>query len=306
MNWNEMADAWTNIQRQGWDSWLAMTDPTVQQVAGQFLASQDAMLRFARLVIDTWATISTQQEDWQGALRAAMEQMRVSPQAVQDTAELWSLYLTEWERLGQLWLEPFKQAWAQQQDVSSPIELTNLYWDAFERTFGTLLKSPGLGYTHEMNERIARGFDRWLDFRRASTAYQAKLADIWAEAFEQLIREMASLAEKGQSIDSVRALLLLWGQVADRVFIETFRTDEYVRIQGEMLNAAMAYRIEQRAIMENVLKVYDLPTRSEVDEAHYHIYELRKEIKALKKQVAALQQPKPPRRRKPASTSAEE
>ena len=169
------------------------------------------------------------------------------------------------------------------------LELTNLYWDAFERTFGSLLQAPGLGLTRELNEKIARGFDRWLDYRRASADYQTKLADAWAATFEQLIRTMADLAEKGQTITSIRELLLMWGQIADRVFIQTFQTDEYVQIQGQFLNAAMAYRIQQREIMEIALKSYDLPTRSEVDEAHRNIYELRKEIKALKKQVAEMQ-----------------
>jgi polyhydroxyalkanoate synthesis regulator phasin len=48
----------------------------------------------------------------------------------------------------------------------------------------------------------------------------------------------------------------------------------------------MIYRLYQQQLMEVVLKMYDLPTRGEVDEIHHSIYELRKEIKSLKKAVA--------------------
>ena len=41
--------------------------------------------------------------------------------------------------------------------------------------------------------------------------------------------------------------------------------------------------------MEVFLKMNDVPTRSEVDEVHRSIYEMRKEIKSLKKAVAESQ-----------------
>jgi polyhydroxyalkanoate synthesis regulator phasin len=45
----------------------------------------------------------------------------------------------------------------------------------------------------------------------------------------------------------------------------------------------MTSRLYQQQLMEVFLKMYDLPTRSEVDEIHRSIYEMRKEIKSLKK-----------------------
>lgn len=284
-------------------------DPITRQVAGQVLASQSALMKFVEMAMSAWTELAPKieaGEDWNAALQAYMERVRESFSAAQtgsaeatgEMSRLWSLYIEEWSRLGQLWAQPFQGApWsgAMQGRSSDVIEMTNLFWDAFERTFGALLESPALGYTRELNEQIAGAFDTWLDYRRASAAYQAKLGDIWTEAFEQLLREMAEMAEQGQTIESVRDLLLLWGQVADRVFVETFRTEEYVRTQGELLNAAMAYRIRQREIMEIYLQSLDLPTRSEVDEAHRNIYELRKEVKALRRALEELQK-KPARR----------
>jgi polyhydroxyalkanoate synthesis regulator phasin len=72
------------------------------------------------------------------------------------------------------------------------------------------------------------------------------------------------------------------------VFIEVFRSEKYIRIQGRLLNTAMAYRIHQREIVELFLKIGDMPTRSEVDEAHRNIYEQRKEMKALKKALVEM------------------
>jgi hypothetical protein len=52
------------------------------------------------------------------------------------------------------------------------------------------------------------------------------------------------------------------------------------------LNSATIYRLYQQQILEVFLKMYDLPTRTEVDEIHHSIYELLKEVKSLKKALA--------------------
>jgi class III poly(R)-hydroxyalkanoic acid synthase PhaE subunit len=304
--YTQLFEQWRELALKALENWPGDAGIT-RQVAEQFINSQTALLRFVEMTVNAWAEIAPKMaagEDWQAYADQMRQQFTATyagaTEASEDLNDLWALYLTEWQRLSQPWMEPLQRTATLGTSILSGhgsdelLELTNLYWDAFEQTFGSLLQAPGLGLSRELNEKIARGFDRWLDYRRASADYQRKLADVWGEAFEQLVNEMAALSEKGGTISTIRDLLLLWGQVADRVFIKTFQTDEYVQIQGQFLNAAMAYRIQQREIMEITLQAYDIPTRSEVDEAHRNIYELRKEIKALKKQVADMQKPPAP------------
>jgi polyhydroxyalkanoate synthase subunit PhaE len=173
-------------------------------------------------------------------------------------------------------------------DRSGLAELAGLCWDAYERTFGRLLESPSLGYSREDNQKLLRGFDAWLDFCRASSDYQVILADAWARAFERLMRELVSRAEKGEKIEGLQQVLRIWGGVVDGVFDEVFRSEEYGRVQGRLLNAAMTYRLRERECVEAFMKTSHLPTRSELDDAYRTIYELRKEVKALKKALGQL------------------
>jgi peptidoglycan hydrolase CwlO-like protein len=45
----------------------------------------------------------------------------------------------------------------------------------------------------------------------------------------------------------------------------------------------MKYRLQEQEITEIILKTLNLPTRSELDDAYRSLYELRKEVKAIKK-----------------------
>jgi class III poly(R)-hydroxyalkanoic acid synthase PhaE subunit len=205
--------------------------------------------------------------------------------------DLWQIYAKELQNLGQLWAESLQQSleMATQaiggEDATSPP--TNLYWD-YQQTFGNLLQSPSLGYTREFNNKLLKSFDAWTNFYKASFDYQLVLVDVWMRAFEQLMR-LASSQEKGETLQNWRQFQQVWSRVFDQAFAQTFRSENALEIQGKFLNAAMTYRLHQQQLMEVFLKMNDLPTRSEVDEIHRNVYELRKEIKSLKKALAESQ-----------------
>jgi class III poly(R)-hydroxyalkanoic acid synthase PhaE subunit len=173
--------------------------------------------------------------------------------------------------------------------ASAVSEATNLYWDIYEKTFGSVLQSPSLGYTREFNNKLFKSFDAWINFSKASVDYQLVLVDVGLKAFEEVMRELASSQEKDETIQNWQQFLQVWSSVFDRVFAQTFRSEDALEIQGKFLNSAMTYRLRQQQLMEVFLKMNDLPSRSEVDEIHRSIYELRKEIKSLKKSLAQSQ-----------------
>ncbi len=209
----------------------------------------------------------------------------------QNQIELWQIYVKGLQKLGQLWVELLRQSLesmnsAAISDHSTSTELTNLYWDIYEKIFGSFLNSPSLGYSREFNNKWLKGFDSWINLYKASFDYQVVLADVWVRTFEELMRELVSSEEKGETLQNWRQFLQVWSRVVDRVFAETFRSSDALEIRGKFLNAAMTYRLQQQQLIEVFLKMNDLPIRSEVDEVHRSIYELRKEIKSLKKSLA--------------------
>jgi class III poly(R)-hydroxyalkanoic acid synthase PhaE subunit len=208
--------------------------------------------------------------------------------ATQNQFELWQIYLKGLQKLAQLWAESLQQSRESGSGVvggyAEPlIELSNLYWNMYEKTFGSTLQSPNLGYAREFNNKLFKSFDAWINFSKASFDYQIVLLNVWLKASEELMRELASSEEKGETVQNWQQFLQVWSSVFDRVFALTFRSEDAVEVQGNFLNSAMTYRLYQQQLMEVFLKMYDLPTRSELDEIHRSIYELRKEIKSLKK-----------------------
>lgn len=296
---------------EGFKTWTAETAQVAKDVAERLLASQEKMLRFLEMALRAWTAIASKTgsgEDWHAALRSYAEnlcqQLLQFPQEMQkgfqDTDELWRLYREQWKGLVQPWAMSLRQTpWnlgqASTGNGSALMELQKLYWDAYESTFGRMLESPTLGLTREMNEDILKGFDSWLDYRRASFEYHVALGETWTHAFEEFMRRLVTLAEQGDTVPSVKTLLLLWVEIVDQVFTDVFRSDEYIRIQGRLVNTATAYRLREREIVDACLKASHFASRSELDEAYRRIYDLRKEMKDLKKSLQGIKREFSPR-----------
>jgi len=300
----EMTDVWSQIAQQNMAAWQTGAAPIAKATAEQFFAVQETGIRFLEFSTRLWEAIGPQMqagEDWAVTLEKNLEQFRKQwiqfPEVVTGTAEdlssLWSQYLQQWQRFGQPWYPVMQQtpeyfARMVMGDSSAYIGLSNLYREAYQGTFARLVASPGLGMTREFNEKFQTGFDAWVSWQLATLEYQGVLGEIWDQAFKQFQEDILSLAEKGEKIETLRDFVLLWTRGAEQVFTNAFQTESYVLAQGQMLNAAMAYRTHEREIIEVFLKLYDLPTRSELNETHRRIYELRKEVKRLRKEADAL------------------
>jgi class III poly(R)-hydroxyalkanoic acid synthase PhaE subunit len=308
--YGNLADQWRNLAGQGFAAWTAGADPTARKVAERMFAGQEMFTRFLEFSTKAWqamlARVSSG-ESWPEVLKSYLEQLRTQftraplemAEATRSSGDLWQRYLAELNKFTQPWLQSAPQAfgyWGQAAaGRSAPlVELSNLYWDTYQRTIGRLIQSPGVGYSQELERKILDGFETWQALNRATYEYQVVLADVWLQAFEKLAQEMAGLAAKGEAIRSVEQMNQLWTDVADSVFVQAFYSDRYIRSQGQLVNTAMAYRIRQREVVELFLKMADIPTRTEVDEAHRQIYEQRKEMKALKKSLADVAEASPP------------
>jgi class III poly(R)-hydroxyalkanoic acid synthase PhaE subunit len=212
----------------------------------------------------------------------------------QQLTELGQLYAQEWQKFAQPWVNAFGQTpalWAQSTNGAQPSTLTGefaqLFWGAFQQTWGQWLAAPSLGLTREFNDQQKQVYALWLDQQRALADYQRLLGDAWIDAFTAYLQKLIGLAQSGKPAESQRQLIDLWVEVADVRFLDLFHSEQYAQVQSRLLKSSMDLRRQQRDLNEVWLRMNDLPTRSDLDEAHHALYELRKEVKALKKALQA-------------------
>ena len=296
-----LGETWRRMAEQTARAWTAGADPVAKDIAARIVDSQQTAMRFAGLMMQGWQDLSAvgaSGGDWTKALEGLGERLRSAtwqaPSAFGDSgadmAQMWKLYMESVSRMVGPWAEtmtrsPGHMGEALAGDHSELLELSRLYWDAWERTGGRLFESPTLGFTREFEERLLHGFDAWVDWRKAIFEYQVVYGRAWSDAVESFTRALRARAEAGEPLESMGELFTLWTHETDTVLEAAFRTEEYAAAQGAMLNAAMTYRQHEREIVETALKMTDIPARSELDEAFQAIHGLRREVRALRREL---------------------
>jgi len=293
-----IAEEWRKLAEQGMGMWTTGSEPMFKNMSSQFLASQGAMMRLLQTTTSAWQSMAPKLdagENWQEVVKNYSEMMRQQlmpntagmQQATKDTLSLWRMYLEQLQNVAQPWSGILQQApgfmggVAGGKGSSDLIELTRMAWNAYDKTLGSLKLSPSFGFTRELEEKMAKAFDTWQEMTEASNEYQILMAEAWSGVFEQVMLEMKKRADEGKPIASLRDLMRLWTDSADRSFDQIFRTDNYSEVQARFVNATMTYRLHEQAVVEEMMKATYVPTRSEMDEAHRNIYQLRREVRAL-------------------------
>ena len=317
--WTEMGNPfsklWLETGTQMWKNWLDLMGKTTlanpleqsqssfQHFSQQMLNNQALYARLLQASFQTWQDLFPKieaGENWQQGIQQYLKQLQEqfqqaalgSNNMAQDINQLWQLYLNEAQKFNQLWLESATASLTPLSQLgpgnTQPwLELNNLYWNLlYEESLGSMMQSPILGPTRELSSKILKGFDVWTELYRATADYQVLLSDIQYKSIEALMKELVSLYEQGKKVKDWREFQQIWSVVADRIFEEAFRADENLKIRGKFINTLNRYRLQQQSLLEEWMKLMNLPTRSEVDEMHQTIYALRKEIKQLKKQLA--------------------
>ena len=126
----------------------------------------------------------------------------------------------------------------------------------------------------------------WLQVQQATRAYEAVAAGAWHEANRRFAGEFQDLYRAGQAPSQPQAALKLWLDVANRTLLETHRSEPYLQAQAELLRHSMAFLLGERELVESLVEPAGLPTRTEIDEVHRSVQELKRRVRTLEKAAA--------------------
>ncbi len=297
--------------KQGMDAWTGSAGPTSQGVAGQIFGSQANMMKSLELMTTMWKMFGPKIEsggDWQGAMREytekMAEQMLGGPQRMAsmgtDTGDLFKSFLGEWGPLLKPWLGAVNET-AMSGHFGGMLmggsgglsKLLNMGQD-LEPAFEGFSDIPSIGSSREQNAKIMRAFDAWVDFRKVNVKYQAKMAKIMGQAMERMMAQLAEFSKEGKEIKSVRELMKIWVRTADQTFTDVYTTEDYHALQHELSSAGMTYKIRQQEVLDMIMKMLNMPSRAELDDAYLTLHNLKKEVRSLKKELKAVQQSSAP------------
>ena len=315
---------WQVLAQQSWDAWLRQLQPP--PAAAPPPAGNEALERTLAGLRGCF--------DWMQGVAAAG--------ASQPGAD-WQTLLRAWAGSGN---QPFTQAFNGIDNTAAQgfvqqwqAWLQSMQVGGFAMPAAANGPVPAFGLHREQlmqQQELTAAIQAALE---ANARYQALIQQANAQGLERLQARLAQRDASSPPIESLKALYDLWVDAVEEAYAEIALSDEFRATYGEMVNTQMRVRQLQQRQTSQLCRELGVPTREEVSALGERlqqlrrdlrkqgsgvvaddILELRREVAALKRELAALAagpaEPKPktparravatkaPARGKPASSAS--
>lgn len=160
---------------------------------------------------------------------------------------------------------------------------------AYEESFGRLLRAPAMGYYREAAEKLRYTVDSLAEFNIMLSEFYAQLQAAGTRSFQKLQEKLAAMQVEGKAQPmSFRDLYRMWWETSEELYIELFRTEEFSKLQGQLVDKGMQFRRDFQAYVEEATKELPFPNRSEMDHLYKIVDKLKREVRTLKKELKEL------------------
>lgn len=251
----------------------------------------DQQAELARSWVDGQARLA-------GTLAAAVPGERAEAEA-EAMAELWRSWLALGGSLGAMpgTGGPGTIAGETLGRFLDPVSLALVGGSQVGETIRRLTEGPRLADLGAVERRAAKVMQLWLAVQQRARAYEAVVAGAWMEANKRFATEFQERVRAGTAPTRPKEALKLWLDVANRTLLETHRSAPFLEAQGELLRRGMDFLLAEREMVESLVEPAGVPTRSEIDEVHRSVQELKRRVRTLEK--AAKGGPAEPRTAEP-------
>jgi hypothetical protein len=152
----------------------------------------------------------------------------------------------------------------------------------FDRTFGALGDALGFGPLRKLQAAYQDLVAATVAQNDARMTYVMLVQSALATGFEGLLQRLAGMAEAGDRVDSVLALLRMWAASTEQAVHRVLQSEPGLAATAALSRAGITHRRKMQHISGIVADTLDMATRSELDEAYREIQNLKREMRALR------------------------
>ena len=153
------------------------------------------------------------------------------------------------------------------------------------------LKLPTIGPTYAFSKDFSSFANDFVTLGKAMIELKGNMDSYWlllSKAYTRAVKDTAErapmqMATKEDFEKHRRAAI----EAFEDSFTDLFTSSEFSEVHGRLFGSQLNVSRGMQSIIEKNLKIFNLPTRSEVDEILKDIAELKRSVRDMKKRVEA-------------------
>jgi polyhydroxyalkanoate synthase subunit PhaE len=161
-------------------------------------------------------------------------------------------------------------------------------WGGAEQPFETILGLPRFAAFPSLDRKTLALVGGWFVLLQRSGEHGAMVCLAWSEAYMEFLAELSRTAAEGHPAKAGRELLDRWTSILNQKLQTVQRSEQFLSAQRKMLDALLSSRAREREVIEAITNAFDLPTRTELDDAHGTLHNLKREVRALRRELESM------------------
>ncbi len=160
--------------------------------------------------------------------------------------------------------------------------------NVFGKSFSPVLNLVTPGKEKENVEATIALMDRVAEYTVKQAQFQYHFYVTGQKAIEKVAKESAEKLQAGATeAKSFNEFYNEWVKVNEEAFTQLYSSEEFSKLKSELLAISTDVKHSFEKQFESQFNVYPVVFRSEVEELHKTIYDLKKQVKALETKLSA-------------------
>jgi len=184
---------------------------------------------------------------------------------------------------------PEKIQEASKGDSQGMIELYALLRKNYEDSLGKILRVPTMGYFRDLQERVNKSIDSYIEYLGTSSQYYSLLYQTGIRSMEKVLSRLQEYKDQDwSSPEGAKEFYRLWWTINEDTYHELFLAPEFINLLREVLTRGLLFRKWMDELYDKVIEPTPLPNRKDMDEIYQTIYELKKEVRWQRRAINEL------------------
>ncbi|HSI90360.1 MAG TPA: poly(R)-hydroxyalkanoic acid synthase subunit PhaE [Adhaeribacter sp.] len=164
----------------------------------------------------------------------------------------------------------------------------NMY-NGFRQNMMPFFRLSSPGKEQEQLDKMFEMQEKMVNYSIKQNEMQYLIYGNAATAMTEVMNVLKARTDEGKEYSNFQEFYGEWAAINEKIFIQLFSTEEFSRLQGQLISLGLDLKKGLEEQMESILEPFPVVLKSHMDEVHRNNYELRKELRNLQKTVKEMQ-----------------
>lgn len=158
----------------------------------------------------------------------------------------------------------------------------------YEESVEKIFSMMGMGANRESNEDLMKVMNAYIKMLFTAGELSVLISDSIRDSAKVLVDRYQQNIKEGKVVTTFREFYNLWYSVTEEVLLGLLNTDDFSKVFGDFADKYAQYMIALNKVQERMLASLPIPTNSDMNSLYRTVYDLRKAVRDLTREVESL------------------